>query len=222
MEKISIEFPLKGEWRFLSPPGHHEFAFDFVMMDATRKKYSKKSTINYLVGNIPSSEYYSWGHPVYSPVDGVVLKTGIGWKDHKKTNIWKTILLWFNATFRSRLVEIDGQLDLRPNVGNYVMIKTNGGQVVFLAHLKFGSTVVKNGQIVEACELIGSVGNSGNSTAPHLHLNIFDQMDDPYTAKVLPFVFKGYEKLEINKNWGTYTLNVPKVKSFIRQSLKKT
>ena len=216
-EKISIDFPLKGEWRFLRPPGHHKFAFDFVKMDENRKKYSKKSIVKFLVGNIPSGEYYCWEQPVYSPVDGVVLQTGIEWKDHQKTNIWKTISLWFNATYRSKLEEVNGKLDLRPNVGNYVMIKAIGGQIVFLAHLKCGSTVVETGHVVKAGDLIGKVGNSGNSTAPHLHINIFDQMDDPYAANVLPFVFKEYQELDSDQNWKTYKLKVPKVKSFIRQ-----
>ncbi len=40
-EKTSIEFPLMGEWKYLRPPGHHPFAFDFVKTDEKRKNYSK-------------------------------------------------------------------------------------------------------------------------------------------------------------------------------------
>ena len=215
-EKISIEFPLTGEWKFLRPPGHHPFAFDFVKTDEKRKKYSKQNIISFFVGNIPSAQYYCWEQPVYSPVDGVVHQTGIGWKDHPATNIWKTIMLWFNATYRSKLEEVNGKLDLRPNVGNYVMIKATGGQIIFLAHLKDGTTKVETGQEVKAGDFIGKVGNSGNSTAPHLHINVFDQMDAPYTAKVLPIVFKEYQELDSNDKWKTHKLDVPKVKSFIR------
>ena len=218
IENIKIEFPLKGEWQFLRPPGHHPFAFDFVKMDEKRKKYSKKSKINFLVGSIPSDQYYCWDQPIFSPIDGVVLQAGFEWKDHKGTNIWKTISLWFNATYRSKLEEINGKLDLRPNVGNYVMIKSAEGYIVFLAHLKCGSTKVENGQVVKVGDFIGNVGNSGNSTAPHLHINIFDQMDDPYTTKVLPFVFKEYQSLGSDEKWKKNKLNVPKIKSFIRPS----
>jgi len=220
IEKISIEFPLTGEWKFLRPPGHHPFAFDFVKMDEKRKKYSKRSKINFILGSIPSNQYYCWEQPIYSPIDGVILQTGIEWRDHQETNIWQTIRLWFNATYRSKLKEVNGKLDLRPNIGNYVMIKSAGGQIVFLAHLKYGSTQVKNGQVVKAGDFIGNVGNSGNSTAPHLHINIFDQMDDPYTAKVLPFVFKEYQELDSDDKWKTKKLNVPKVKSFVRPCSK--
>ncbi len=216
IENISIEFPLKGEWKFLRPPGHHPFAFDFVKMDERRKKYSKKSKIGFFISNIPSDQYYCWDQPIYSPIDGVVLQAGFEWEDHQATNIWKTISLWFNATYRSKLEEIDGKLDLRPNVGNYVMIESSEGYIVFLAHLKCGSTKVENGQVVKTGDFIGKVGNSGNSTAPHLHINIFDQMNDPYTAKVLPFVFKEYQVLGSDEKWEKHKLNVPKIKSFVR------
>ncbi len=204
----------------MRPPGHHPFAFDFVKMDEKRKKYSKKNKINFLIGNIPSDMYFCWGQPVYSPIDGVILQTGVGWKDHQKTNIWKTIKIWYNATYKNKPPEVDGELDLRPNVGNYVMIKASGGQIVLLAHLKFGSTKVEEGQVIKVGELIGNVGNSGNSTAPHLHINLFDQMDDPYTAKVLPLVFKEYQELDRDDKWVPHELNVPKVKSFVRLNLE--
>ena len=216
IEKISIDFPLKGDWQFLRPPGHHPFAFDFVKMDEKRIKYSKRSKISFFMGKIPSDQYYCWDQPIYSPIDGIVLQTGVGWKDHQDTNIWKTLILWFNATYRSKLEEIDGKLEIRPNTGNYVMIKAEAGYIVFLAHLKCGSTIVEKGQAVKSGDLIGKVGNSGNSTAPHLHINLFDQMDDPYSAKVLPFVFNEYQKLDNDGEWKTQKLSIPKVKSFVR------
>jgi len=214
--KISINFPLRGEWRFLRPPGHHPFAFDFVKMDSERKKYSKCNKINFLLSHIPANKYYCWEQPVYSPIDGIVIQTGTGWKDHKETNLWETIRIWYNATYKSKPEKMDGKLDLRPNVGNYVMIKAKDEFIVFLAHLKNGSIKVKTGQVLNSGELIGCVGNSGNSTAPHLHINLFDQMNDPLQAKVLPFVFNEYDELTDDSKWEKHRLNIPKVKAFIK------
>jgi len=217
-KNISIGFPLKGEWRFLRPPGHHPFAFDFVKMDERRKKYSTNSKINFLISNIPANDYFCWEQPVYSPINGTVLQVGIDWEDHIETNIWKTIKLWYCATYRSKPTIVDGKLDLRSNVGNYVMIRSEEGFIVFVAHLKNGSTIVTEGQSVNVGDFLGSVGNSGNSTAPHLHINLFDQMDNPYEAKVLPFVFTEYEELGANDKWVSHTNEVPKVKSIVRLS----
>ncbi len=214
--EISIDFPLKGEWRFLRPPGHHPFAFDFVQMESKMKRYFQKSKIRNIITHIPAEEYYCWEQPVYSPIDGEIIQIGTGWEDHTKTNIWKTIRLWYNATYKFRPKEIDGRLDIRPNAGNYVMIKAKEGYIVFLAHLKNGSTKVKKGDLVEMGDLIGNVGNSGNSSAPHLHINLFDQMDNPFQARVLPFVFNKYGELGNDNVWNKHILSVPKVKSFIK------
>lgn len=215
-KKISIDFPLRGEWQFLRPPGHHPFAFDFVKSNDERKKYFPNNKIRYFISYIPADKYYSWEQPVYSPIDGKVIQIGTGWKDNIKTNIWKTITIWYNATYKFRPEETNGKLDIRPNAGNYVMIRANEGYVVFLAHLKNGSIKVKEEQLLKSGDLICNVGNSGNSTAPHLHINLFDQMENPLQAKVLPFVFNEYEELGDDNKWKKHTLSMPKVKSFIK------
>ena len=216
--QIVIDFPLKGEWQFLRPPGHHPFAFDFVMCENKRKKYSKQNKLNFFLGHIPADSYYCWDKPIYSPVAGKVLQIGSGCKDHLKTSIWKTILLWFNATYRFKPKEINGRLDITPNTGNYVMIQTKEGYIAFLAHLKNNSIRVKEGELLKVGDLVGNIGNSGNSTIPHLHINLFDQMNNPLKANVLPFVFSQYEELATDGKWEKHTFKVPRVKSFIRLS----
>ncbi len=48
--------------------------------------------------------------------------------------------------------------------------------------------------------MVGGVGNTGNATAPHIHINLFDQVDDLLRAQVVPFVFGGCERWD-GKAW---------------------
>lgn len=216
LEYISIHPPLKGEWKFLRPPGHHPYAFDFVQMDAKRKSSHNSSKLRFFVSRISSNRFFCWNMPVYAPIDGKVIRVGNGWKDHEYTNIWRTIQLWYTATYKFKPKEENGRLDIRPNAGNHVMIQGKEGYIVFLAHLKNQSILVTEGEQVRQGQEIGMLGNSGNSTMPHLHINVFDQMDNPFNAEVLPFVFSTYETLDSGGLWVEHKSSIPKVGTFVR------
>ena len=214
--KITIGPPLDGEWKFLRPPGHHPFAFDFVQTDLSHKKTHRKSSLRFILSHIEAADYFCWEKPVYAPISGEVIRVGQDWPDHSKTNLWCTIKIWYNATYRFRPKMNNGILDIRPNAGNHIMIKSEKGYIVFLAHLRNGSIQVVEGQRVKQGDRLGVVGNSGNSTAPHLHLNLFDQMDDPFKAQVLPFVFTDYLQLSQNTRWENCSQSVPAVGACIK------
>ncbi len=65
--------------------------------------------------------------------------------------------------------------------GNLVRVRHAGGVETFYAHLS--ATDVSVGQKVRAGQQVGSVGSTGNSTGPHLHLEVRvnDQPHDPMT-----------------------------------------
>lgn len=89
------------------------------------------------------------------------------------------------------------------------MLEAQEGYIVFLAHLQNQSIMVSEDSFVNRGDLIGKVGNSGNSTMPHLHINLFDQMTDPYSARVLPFVFGEYELLKTDGKWEERKFSLP-------------
>lgn len=216
MENISIHPPLEGDWKFLRPPGHHPYAFDFVQLDEIRKSPHDQHRLLFFTGQISSRSFFCWDKPVYAPIDGRVFRVGTGWKDHEHTNIWKTIRLWYNATFKFRPAEVNDRLDIRPNAGNYVMIQAKEGYIVFLAHLRNQSISLIEGDNVRRGDIVGRVGNSGNSTMPHLHINVFDQMDDPYKSKVLPFVFSKYKTLDDDGRWVENKSSLPSAGTLVR------
>lgn len=73
--------------------------------------------------------------------------------------------------------------------GNHVILDLGGGRYAMYAHLAPHSVTVHVGDRVRAGDKLGLLGNSGNTTGPHLHFQISDR---PSTLDVtsLPFVFE--------------------------------
>jgi len=76
--------------------------------------------------------------------------------------------------------------------GNHVIIDIGGGRYAFYAHLKPGSPRVKVGDRVTRGQVIGLVGNSGNSTEPHLHFHISDG-NSPLGSEGIPYRYESFE-----------------------------
>ena len=83
-------------------------------------------------------------------------------------------------------------LDPRQADGNAVFLRLRDGRVVFYAHMIAGSVTVKAGDRVARGEILGRVGNSGNSSAPHLHLHVIDR-NAIFAANGLPYVFSRFQ-----------------------------
>ncbi|MCA1579206.1 MAG: M23 family metallopeptidase [Acidobacteria bacterium] len=79
--------------------------------------------------------------------------------------------------------------------------------VALLAHLRSGSIRVHVGQSVSMGEPLGEVGNSGNSTLPHLHFQVMDGRD-PLKAKGIPCKFQKYQKFN-NGVWEDVSDSIP-------------
>lgn len=76
------------------------------------------------------------------------------------------------------------------NWGNYLILRSDAGLHVMLAHFLHDSLVVTAGQRVLAGGFLGCCGNSGRSPVPHLHLHA--QLGPLAGAPTLPFVLKHY------------------------------
>lgn len=75
----------------------------------------------------------------------------------------------------NRVDRIPPDRDTDKILGNHVIIFCRSPEVTIgLAHLKQASVEVKQGDSVEAGQHVGRVGNSGNTTEPHLHVHAVD------------------------------------------------
>lgn len=71
--------------------------------------------------------------------------------------------------------------------GNHVVQDIGGGNYAFYAHLKTGSVTVKPGDHLTTGQVIAKLGNTGNTSAPHLHFHVMSS-PDPLRSDGLPFV----------------------------------
>jgi murein DD-endopeptidase MepM/ murein hydrolase activator NlpD len=94
-------------------------------------------------------DYASYGAPVTSPCGGVVIAAEGALPDMPP-----------------------GKPDDEHFRGNYVVVRCGGG-IVKLGHLQQRSIRVGVGASVRTGETIGSIGNSGGSSEPHLHIGAF-------------------------------------------------
>lgn len=78
--------------------------------------------------------------------------------------------------------------------GNYVIIRAGDGAFVHYAHLQRNSVAVKTGEAVRQGQVIGRLGNSGNTNGAHLHFNITDGPAQEATQGI-PFVFESIQPL---------------------------
>jgi murein DD-endopeptidase MepM/ murein hydrolase activator NlpD len=76
-------------------------------------------------------------------------------------------------------------------LGNHVILRC-GDVYAGFAHLTTGSVAVEAGRSVLVGDVLGRVGHTGNSTAPHLHFQLMDD-PDPLVAGGVPCAFRQYE-----------------------------
>lgn len=68
--------------------------------------------------------------------------------------------------------------------GNYVVITADDGKSILMAHFKSPSTI-KVGAKIKAGDDVGTIGSTGNSTGPHLHIEIVNAKTWAYNKNLL-------------------------------------
>lgn len=71
--------------------------------------------------------------------------------------------------------------------GNFVVLDIGNGFFINYAHMQPGSVRVKVGDKVSRGDVLGLVGNTGNSVAPHLHFHVMDG-PSPLASQGLPYL----------------------------------
>lgn len=151
-ESVQLNFPLQQGSYYVAHGGNSP-AINYHNVNPTQQYALDVVKLNALGtranGLYPRSltNYAIWGEPLYSPCNGTIRET------------------------RNNLPDlIPPQRDSQNPAGNHILIQCQGADVL-MAHLQRGSLVVQTGETVELGQAIAKVGNSGNTTEPHLHIH---------------------------------------------------
>ena len=153
-QAIDLAFPLKDGTYYVGHGGNH------VQLNYHQAHPPQKYALDILglnklgtraIGLYPKDlgKYEIYEHNLFSPCDGSVIET------------------------RNDLPDLTPpEMDPENAFGNFVALSCNGHDaIIYLAHMQNGSVSVTEGEKVTTGQLLGKVGNSGNTTEPHLHIH---------------------------------------------------
>jgi hypothetical protein len=121
-----------------------------------------------------SEDFFGYGAEVRSVADGTVIYVRDGMPDQSPSG------------------EVTGIERPEDFGGNQVMVEIAPDIYAWYAHLAPSSVVVAVGDQVTTGQLLGRLGNSGHSTAPHLHFGLLDAPNST-TGNGVPMVVYRYE-----------------------------
>jgi murein DD-endopeptidase len=181
-EKVTIGPPLRGgPWRaagFTNTSPHRRamfgyggdaainsrFAIDYAKLGEDDRPFTGDRTRN--------ENWHGYGQEVLAVADGRVAAIQDGVADNT-----------FSAP--------SGPPDLDAIRGNHIILEIGQRLYATYAHLKPGSLRVAMGQRVTRGQVIGLVGNTGNSGAPHLHFQLSEAPD--VTSDGVPFAHASFD-----------------------------
>jgi murein DD-endopeptidase MepM/ murein hydrolase activator NlpD len=197
-DAVVLRLPFTDRWAVqMSParrvPSHgvdllgQRYAIDFVGVDERHRTAPVRDWRTFLATE-PPERFFGYGRPILAPADGTVVAVHDGEIDHEARRSQLTLIPYALGQ-ASRLRQ-----GVNAVTGNRVIIANRtGGVFVMLAHLRAGSLRVAIGDEVSAGEPIAECGNSGNSTQPHVHVQVMDSPDF-FVANGVPIAFSGYRE----------------------------
>lgn len=149
-DHISIAFPLEGEWSVghggasVLTNAHIPYADQRYALDLVKVGPDGKC---FSEDGRHLEMHYSWRQPVHAPLSGIVVEAVETYADNRH-----------------------GSVSGGDSRGNHVLIRSAAGEIVLVAHLRHQGVLVQKGDSVQEGQLLADVGNSGNTSAPHLHI----------------------------------------------------
>jgi hypothetical protein len=145
--------------------GPERWAVDWIKVDDNNRL---------VTGDITKNESYpQYGQEVIAVADGIVISARDGMPD----------------LLPGKMPE---NMTIQNAGGNQVVQNIGDGYSAFYAHLIPGSLRVREGEYLRKGQIIGLLGNSGNTDAPHLHFQV-NKGTQPLGSDSSPYVIDSFE-----------------------------
>jgi hypothetical protein len=167
---VNIEFPFKRGLYLITDGGNSRISrlMNYHYYSRVHKRNNTNNSMLYATDIVKlknegmlflprtNEAYPVFNEKMYAPIDGLVIKAENDIPDNKP----------YSGNYPY-------------NTGNTVVIR-KGDLYLLLGHLKQGSIRVKEGDQIQAGDLIGTAGNSGWTERPHLHMQLIKSDSNNY------------------------------------------
>jgi peptidase M23-like protein len=184
-DPIVIHSPLRGKnWLAANAPSNtsphrramlpingqphigQRYAIDWIQLGDDGKAFTGDEHDN--------KSYHAWDQEIHAVADGKIVEV----KDGIPENVPNSGKLATPITY-----------DTLP--GNHIIQELSEGHYAAYAHLRPGTIKVKVGDTVHSGDVLAHLGNTGNSSEPHLHFQVCDAPSFP-ASEGLPFAIDQY------------------------------
>jgi murein DD-endopeptidase len=125
-------------------------------------------------GNTRNDNWWGWGEPLLAVADGEITEVVDGFPDNTPRNL--------------------PPVTLDNIAGNHIILRIAANRFVTYAHLQNGSVKVRLHDHVHRGDALALLGNSGNTTGAHLHLQVTDR-NSVLQSQGVPFIFENFTYL---------------------------
>jgi hypothetical protein len=160
------------------------YAQDWILLDpVTGQAASGNASL--------ARNYYGFGKEIHAVAPGTVMDAGDGLPDNELIYAAPTPTI---ATL----------------AGNFVIVDIGNKKYACYAHMVNGSVRVKKGDVVKEGQVLGLMGNSGNSDLPHLHFQVVTDNPSFLGSEGYPHVYRTFDVTgRVNQTLATESFSDP-------------
>ena len=184
---IAIQSPLRGKnWSAGNGPSNSSSHRRVIIPVNGQPHIGQRYAIDWIqlgddgnsfIGDkLKNGSYHAWDQEIHAVADGKVVEVKDGIAENVP-NSGKLAVAMTSDTI----------------AGNHVVEDLGDGRYAAYAHLRPGTLKVKVGDTVHAGDVIGHLGNTGNSSEPHLHFQVCDAPSF-FESEGLPFAIDKFTR----------------------------